>query len=384
MKKLIIVPILLFFLQGHSQHIDTLIGVVNGHPGKPIFDTALTIATNYIITPTPTSIAFDSTKVIVSVTKNATRDSFQFKNGAGVIIATLKDSAGSGGGSSLPDMTGQAGKILTNNGSVASWGTAVPGIWSVDGVNVYYSAGDVEIRNDTVATSGKTYNTPSLWLYSQAWNATAGASQPAGWRIYSSSGLGNPVSSTLIFQPTANGADFGTPPFKITSGGTLTLTGLAVAQTINATNAGINVQGGTAGYTFNNNWAWSNAWGNKQMFAVTGSYNSASGSATTVGFYYAPTLVGITGSTIIAFQNTVGNSFFNTVSGGTSIGATTTLPSSRIFQVVSTTQAASPFPVMTAAQKTAIASPQIGDHIYQSDGTEGVYVYKSSGWVFGY
>jgi hypothetical protein len=41
-------------------------------------------------------------------------------------------------------------------------------------------------------------------------------------------------------------------------------------------------------------------------------------------------------------------------------------------------------PRMTAAQRTAIGSPAIGLHVYQTDGTEGVWVYKSTGWVFAY
>jgi len=65
------------------------------------------------------------------------------------------------------------------------------------------------------------------------------------------------------------------------------------------------------------------------------------------------------------------------------IGTTTDVASSKL-TIVSTTQGTIPFPVMTAAEKTAIGTPALGLHIYQSDGTEGVYVYKSSGWAFAY
>lgn len=64
--------------------------------------------------------------------------------------------------------------------------------------------------------------------------------------------------------------------------------------------------------------------------------------------------------------------------------ATPTLEASSQFDVFSTTRGARPFPVMTQAQRTAIASPAVGIHVYQTDGTEGVYVYKSTGWAFAY
>lgn len=55
-----------------------------------------------------------------------------------------------------------------------------------------------------------------------------------------------------------------------------------------------------------------------------------------------------------------------------------------IFDVASTTETSLPFPRMTQAQRTAITSPPVGGHVYQTDGTEGVYVYKSTGWQFAY
>jgi hypothetical protein len=35
---------------------------------------------------------------------------------------------------------------------------------------------------------------------------------------------------------------------------------------------------------------------------------------------------------------------------------------------------------MTEAQRTSISSPANGMHVYQTDGTEGVFVKKSTGW----
>lgn len=54
------------------------------------------------------------------------------------------------------------------------------------------------------------------------------------------------------------------------------------------------------------------------------------------------------------------------------------------FEVTSITTGSIPFPIMTQAQRLAIATPALGLHVYQSDGTEGVYVNKSGGWAFAY
>lgn len=54
--------------------------------------------------------------------------------------------------------------------------------------------------------------------------------------------------------------------------------------------------------------------------------------------------------------------------------------SSAILQADSTTRGFLP-PRMTSAQRTAIATPATGLMVYQTDGTEGLYIYKSTGWV---
>ena len=53
---------------------------------------------------------------------------------------------------------------------------------------------------------------------------------------------------------------------------------------------------------------------------------------------------------------------------------------SAILEVRSTTQGFLP-PVMTSAQRLAIASPATGLMVYQTDGTEGLYIKKSGGWA---
>jgi hypothetical protein len=83
-------------------------------------------------------------------------------------------------------------------------------------------------------------------------------------------------------------------------------------------------------------------------------------------------------------QNTSGTTAQRMVlSENGNLGINTNTPLS-LLDVQSTTQGVTPYPRMTSAQRTAIASPAIGLHVYQTDGTEGVYINKSTGWVFAY
>jgi hypothetical protein len=52
-----------------------------------------------------------------------------------------------------------------------------------------------------------------------------------------------------------------------------------------------------------------------------------------------------------------------------------------LFQVSSTTKGFLP-PRMTNTQGTNISSPVIGLMVYCTDATEGLYIYKSTGWTF--
>jgi hypothetical protein len=64
------------------------------------------------------------------------------------------------------------------------------------------------------------------------------------------------------------------------------------------------------------------------------------------------------------------------------VGIGTTAPNaSAKLQVDSTTKGFLP-PRMLQTQRTAIASPAVGLIVYQTDATEGLYIYKSTGWTF--
>lgn len=67
---------------------------------------------------------------------------------------------------------------------------------------------------------------------------------------------------------------------------------------------------------------------------------------------------------------------------GVSIGKGSSLPvASALFELSSNSKGFLP-PRMTQANRTAISSPATGLIVYQTDGTEGLYIYKSTGWTF--
>lgn len=103
------------------------------------------------------------------------------------------------------------------------------------------------------------------------------------------------------------------------------------------------------------------------------------------GGTYGTTLWGRTGNTGISVTITNGGGnvssgyniyLFN--DGYTGIGSTTAFPSAQL-AVTSTTRGFLP-PRMTSTQKSAISTPATGLVIYQTDSTEGLYQYKSTGW----
>ena len=107
-------------------------------------------------------------------------------------------------------------------------------------------------------------------------------------------------------------------------------------------------------------------------FVNTIDFTGASGTIEVTAIKINPTLTNV--PNFRAIHTLVGGAYFNT----------STPQESAILQADSTTQGSMPFPRMTSTQRTAITSPSIGLHVYQTDGTEGVYVNKSTGWVFAY
>lgn len=69
------------------------------------------------------------------------------------------------------------------------------------------------------------------------------------------------------------------------------------------------------------------------------------------------------------------------VADGGNVGIGTTSPDSTALLDVSSTTKGVLFPRMTETQKNAISSPATGLIVYQTDATEGLYIYKSTGWT---
>ena len=79
--------------------------------------------------------------------------------------------------------------------------------------------------------------------------------------------------------------------------------------------------------------------------------------------------------------NLNGIAFVDDSSASVHIGGGATAPeASAVLEVNSTTKGFL-FPRMTSAQRLAIGTPATGLMVYQTDSREGVYIYKSFGWV---
>jgi len=100
------------------------------------------------------------------------------------------------------------------------------------------------------------------------------------------------------------------------------------------------------------------------------------GSTGTSGDYLPLSGGTVTGGTI--FQSGI---TANTIYSSSQVGVGTSTPNvSAIVEIASTSQGVL-FPRMTIAQRNAITSPPIGLILFVTDDTEGLYIYKSTGWV---
>ena len=105
--------------------------------------------------------------------------------------------------------------------------------------------------------------------------------------------------------------------------------------------------------------------------------NSTGGTITIPGFLYGSG----TTNTIAKYQTSDGFTNSQIFDDGSSVGIGTISPdASAILDLSATTKGFLP-PRMTESERLAISSPALGLMVYQTDGTDGVYVYKAAGWI---
>ena len=122
--------------------------------------------------------------------------------------------------------------------------------------------------------------------------------------------------------------------------------------------------------------------------AVQGTWTAGGVVTNQIAFFANSSLTSATNNFAFRGDISVGSGRWNLYMNGTAnnylagvLTIGTTSPSaSALLQMNSTTQGFLP-PRMTQAQRTAIASPAVGLIVYQTDGTEGAYQYKSTGWA---
>jgi hypothetical protein len=180
----------------------------------------------------------------------------------------------------------------------------------------------------------------------------------------------------------ANTTDYGTTIINTAPDRTVTITGGTNVQiTGTYPDFGVNFTGTSAtdtyvtGFTLSSN-------------TITLSQNrSDSYSAFTISLsaYTGSTGGGVGGSGTTSYVPKWSNSTTLTDSkiydNGTSIGVGTASPNAAaIVEIASTTQGVL-FPRMTKVQRDAITSPPIGLMLFVTDDNEGLYIYKTSGWV---
>ena len=115
--------------------------------------------------------------------------------------------------------------------------------------------------------------------------------------------------------------------------------------------------------------------GTATLSSMTPTINQTIGAtATIIGYRFNPTNTAVL-SSVFAFYADSGKSYF-----ADQVGIGTNTPNaSALLDITSTTKGFLP-PRMTATQRGAISTPATGLVVYQTDGTEGLYVYLSTGW----
>ena len=170
----------------------------------------------------------------------------------------------------------------------------------------------------------------------------------------------NPVAGNVLIGTTTDAG------FKLDVNGSIraqnSLTVAAGGTVINATSGVIQLQKNGSDFIYINN----------DSYSVR-----LLGSQTTI----ASTLGVSIGSSIYNLTSNYSGYRGVNIRGGWNLNLSDTPVASAILQADSTTKGFLP-PRMTNAQRTTIATPAVGLIVYCTDATEGLYIYKSTGWTF--
>jgi hypothetical protein len=237
------------------------------------------------------------------------------------------------------------------------------------------TASNRTIDNDLYLSSNLYYNgTNSIYRTTSA-GATIGLDATGGVLIQTAvsgtaGAIASPTQRLYLFNSTGNlllqsGGTFTDAGFRLDVNGTARVQSSfevsAGATTINATSGIINLQkNGTSFLQINND-----------SFGVRLTPNGQVTVSTSLGM----TL----GNSLYDLNNNYSGYRGLNIRGGWGLHCANTPVASAIIQADSTTQGFLP-PRMTAAQRAAISSPATGLMVYQTDGTEGVYVYSGGAW----
>ena len=221
--------------------------------------------------------------------------------------------------------------------------SAATGATGVGGDTVVISDFGTQIKNNS--TEG--LNFISAWTASTIEGVSGATRTNSNWKKY----YGNNISIT--------GGSYNSFTSTLTlvniTGGTIPISGIGGGG-----GGGTTITGGTFNLT------------NGEL-----NLSSSAGTLTIEGFLYGS---GSTGN-IPKYLTPSGFTDSKIYDNGTtvSIGSSPS-ESAAILEIASTSQGVL-FPRMTQSQRTSITSPPIGLIVYQTDGSDGMYIYKLSGWI---
>jgi hypothetical protein len=314
---------------------------------------------------------------------------------------TIAAEWGAGGGSNF-DFHGFAGYNLNRASSYTARSftdknyvdsiaaLSVASQWVTNGTSIYYNTGNVGVGVDTPyskitaqstgtgstltlnttdrlgilaiastpASLGNPQISPPIVFGGRAWNTTGNVNEDQRMRFMLRTGSGAGPGQELLLQHSKQGGAYTTAMTINTQGG--------------ITSSGDNVMGKItvgSGSIFSNiirlTQGMQTGFGNVTLLSDnSSSINTSSGTQTYRFALFSPTVVNLTGTTVIPFENTIGTNRFGSTSGTSLFGGTTADASAKL-EVQSTTQGVL-FPRMTTTQKNAIASPAAGLVVYDT------------------